>query len=193
MICMVCMIAPKDGFLQTMHSRKIMQIMHFIPSAPLPTRKQTVKKVPTGRHARTVGTHTGKLSAESVRGHKAECAVQRSILSPGGYQGEGISVPRMRAEMGSPWSVSQKRHAKKTPEVHTSGVSFARSRHLPIFTGRVQPTIFGTSELNFCVRNGNRWGLTVIDTGRPEYVNQLALLSSRTSLLFCFRRTCLQN
>ena len=66
---------------------------------------------------------------------------------------------------------------QKTPEVHTSGVSFARSRHLPIFTGRVQPTIFGTSELNFCVRNGNRWGLTVIDTGRPEYINQLALLS----------------
>ena len=40
-----------------------------------------------------------------------------------------------------------------------------RSRHLPIFTGRLQPTIFGTSELNFCVRNGNRWNLTVIDTG----------------------------
>ena len=73
---------------------------------------------------------------------------------------------------------------QKTPEVHTSGVSFVRSRHLPIFTGRVQPTIFGTSELNFCVRNGNRWGLTVIDTGRPEYINQLALLSSRTSLYF---------
>ena len=67
MICMVCMIARKDGFLQTMHSRKIMQIMHFMPSAPLPTRKQTVKKVPTGRHARTVGTHTGKFGAESVR------------------------------------------------------------------------------------------------------------------------------
>ena len=41
-----------------------------------------------------------------------------------------------------------------------------RSRHLPIFTGRFQPTIFGTSELNFCVRNGNRWNLTVIDTGQ---------------------------
>ena len=40
-----------------------------------------------------------------------ECAVQRQILSPGGYQGEGISVPRMRAEMGSPWSVSLLRHA----------------------------------------------------------------------------------
>ena len=42
---------------------------------------------------------------------------------------------------------------------------FKRSRHPPIFTGRFQPTIFGTSELNFCVRNGNRWFLTVIDTG----------------------------
>src|SRR5699024_3685090 len=40
-----------------------------------------------------------------------ECAVQRQILSPGGYQGEGMSVPRMRAEMGSPWSVALLRHA----------------------------------------------------------------------------------
>ena len=35
---------------------------------------------------------------------------------------------------------------------------------LPIFTGRFQPTIFGTTELNFCVRDGNRWTLSVIDT-----------------------------
>ena len=41
-----------------------------------------------------------------------ECAVQRQILSPGGYQGEGISVPRMRAEMGPPWSVALLRHAE---------------------------------------------------------------------------------
>src|SRR5699024_12331767 len=42
-----------------------------------------------------------------------ECAVQHQIWYPGGYQGEGISAPRMRAEMGSPWSVSQKRHAER--------------------------------------------------------------------------------
>src|SRR5699024_11983284 len=52
--------------------------------------RQTGKKVPSSRHVRMDGTHTGKLSAESVRGRKAECAVQRSILSPGGYQGEEI-------------------------------------------------------------------------------------------------------
>ena len=43
---------------------------------------------------------------------------------------------------------------------------FCSSRRLPIFTRRFQRTIFGTSELNFCVRNGNRWNLTVIDTDR---------------------------
>ena len=43
-----------------------------------------------------------------------------------------------------------------------------KSRRLPIFTSRFQLTIFGTSKLNFCVRNGNRWNLTVIDTDRSD-------------------------
>ena len=46
---------------------------------------------------------------------------------------------------------------------------FCLSRRLPIFTRRFQRTIFGTSELNFCVRNGNRWNLTVIDTDRSDW------------------------
>ena len=36
-----------------------------------------------------------------------------------------------------------------------------RCWHRPIFPGRFQPSIFGADELNFCVRNGNRWTLTV--------------------------------
>ena len=36
--------------------------------------------------------------------------------------------------------------------------------HLPIVPGRLQPSIFGTNELNFCVRYGNRWTLSVINT-----------------------------
>ena len=59
-----------------------------------------------------------------------------------------------------------------------------RSRHLPIFTGRFQPTIFGTSELNFCVRNGNRWNLTVIDTGQRMTIVMLLSLSRIT--LSCY-------
>ena len=35
---------------------------------------------------------------------------------------------------------------------------------LPIFTCSHPHTIVGTHELNFCVRNGNRWTLVVINT-----------------------------
>ena len=35
---------------------------------------------------------------------------------------------------------------------------------LPIFPDRYQSSIFGTSELNFRVRNGNGWTLTVMNT-----------------------------
>ena len=39
-----------------------------------------------------------------------------------------------------------------------------KRRHLSIFPGRRQPSIFDASELNFCVRDGNRWILTAINT-----------------------------
>ena len=35
---------------------------------------------------------------------------------------------------------------------------------LPIFTASRPATIVGTNELNFCVRDGNRWTLIVINT-----------------------------
>src|SRR5699024_7404093 len=99
---------------------------------PAPPRPLLPRSFPTRRSSdlRMDGTHTGKLSAESVRGRKAECAVQRSILSPGGYQGEGISVPRMRAEMGSPWSVELLRHAQ-SPRPVKAGARLCRSPSKP--------------------------------------------------------------
>ena len=48
---------------------------------------------------------------------------------------------------------------------------FHSSRRLPIFTRRVQRTILSTSELNFCVRNGNRWNLTVIVTDQYDWLS----------------------
>ena len=35
---------------------------------------------------------------------------------------------------------------------------------LPIFPGSHPPSIVGANELNFCVRNGNRWTLIAINT-----------------------------
>ena len=52
---------------------------------------------------------------------------------------------------------------KQSPQLLTEG--FGKSRRRPIFPGRCQPGIVGTRELNCCVRNGNRCGLSVIFTG----------------------------
>ena len=38
-----------------------------------------------------------------------------------------------------------------------------------ILPGRVQPSTFSTGELNCCVRDGNRWNLSVIATGNCGY------------------------
>ena len=50
---------------------------------------------------------------------------------------------------------------------------YALCWHLPIFPGRHQPSIFGTTELNFCVRYGNRWTLSVINTNLLTFVSLL--------------------
>ena len=39
-----------------------------------------------------------------------------------------------------------------------------KCRHQPIFPVRRQTSIFGACELNYCVRNGNRWTLAAINT-----------------------------
>ena len=39
---------------------------------------------------------------------------------------------------------------------------------LPIFPGSHPPSIVGVHELNFCVRDGNRWTLMTINT---NYIN----------------------
>ena len=46
---------------------------------------------------------------------------------------------------------------------------FKGNRQRPILPGRVQPSTFGTGELNYCVRYGNRWDLSVITTGRGVF------------------------
>ena len=57
---------------------------------------------------------------------------------------------------------------KKTPLTLTNqGLIGIRQRL--ILPGRVQPSTFSTGELNFCVRDGNRWNLSVIATGNGSY------------------------
>ena len=54
----------------------------------------------------------------------------------------------------------------KTTKKGSISASLRGNRQRPILPGRVQPSTFGTGELNYCVRYGNRWDLSVITTGR---------------------------
>ena len=54
-----------------------------------------------------------------------------------------------------------------------NGADKGRCRHRPIFPGRFQPSIFSTCELNYRVRNGNGWILTVIDTDSSFYTGRI--------------------
>ena len=71
------------------------------------------------------------------------------------------TVSSKRASNERPYGFAKQKKYKKTPTL--LGGHFI-CWHLPIFPGRHQPSIFGTTELNFCVRYGNRWTLSVINT-----------------------------
>ena len=57
----------------------------------------------------------------------------------------------------------------------------------PIFPGRFQPSIFGAGELNFCVRNGNRWTLTVKITNYSACACQRTVCSFGVGIDLFFR------
>ena len=57
--------------------------------------------------------------------------------------------------------------------------SCGRCQHRPILPGRLQPSIVGTGELNYRVRNGNGWTLTVNDA---DFLNAFL----RSNILLCF-------
>ena len=58
-------------------------------------------------------------------------------------------------------SLSNESKTKKSPNQKDGGLT---CRHRSIFPGSHPPSIFDTDELNFCVRNGNRWILIASNT-----------------------------
>ena len=52
---------------------------------------------------------------------------------------------------------------------------------LPIFPGSHPPSIVGANELNFCVRDGNRWTLTAINTNSCGWLQTIFYIKSVTA------------
>ena len=140
------------------------------------------------RSIRRGGIHPSRALPAAANGHGGQGAGRPTAPLKNPCVGRGaLTSPKLTAISHFPLKSKYKEKSTTSNEVvllgdpcgnrtHVNGVRgrclnrltngpYKRSRHLPIFTGRFQPTIFGTSELNFCVRNGNRWNLTVIDTG----------------------------
>ena len=90
--------------------KKVLQLRlkgFFYASRTESNRAADCRKVPSSRHVRMDGTHTGKFAAESVRGRQAECMVQRQILSPGTAQLRRIlrmKQPKRSRGSGLPFS-----------------------------------------------------------------------------------------
>ena len=57
---------------------------------------------------------------------------------------------------------------------------------LPIFPVRLQTSIFGRSELNFRVRNGNGWTLALINTNLLSFEKKVSKENFHFSLLTVF-------
>ena len=56
---------------------------------------------------------------------------------------------------------------------------------LPIFPGSHPPSIVGACELNFCVRDGNRWDLIAINTDYWVYKHTLKIEQRKCGTKIC--------
>ena len=99
--------------------------------------------------------------------------VQRATAKPSGTRGKdqyhkkGSRIPCAQS-FARGFSLFP-RTTKKTPlTLANQGLIGIRQRL--ILPGRVQPSTFSTGELNCCVRDGNRWNLSVIATGNGSYL-----------------------
>ena len=66
------------------------------------------------------------------------------------------TTPRLTAACSANWAMEEWKRGQSGSDL--------RCWRVLIFPGRRQPSIFSTTELNFCVRNGNRWTLCVNHT-----------------------------
>ena len=91
------------------------------------------------------------------------------MRSKGNHEEDEKTAFRMKENIHK-WSNCQGINLKKYTGSSFSSIKKQPSqktglcRHRPIFPGGCPPSIFGTNELNYCVRNGNRWILAVINT-----------------------------
>ena len=119
-------------------------------------RAQVVYMVRCGGTHRSRPTNYGMVFIPSHHLNGADRVVRpyKDGVSP---QSNGRSRAPPLQRLGANRNNMQKREA-----IRLDDLLFVLA--LPIFPGRLQPSIVGRSELNFRVRDGNGWTLTAINT-----------------------------
>ena len=83
--------------------------------------------------------------------------------------------------------LSQSKTSKKKKAYLQVDLFLLVNQRLPILPGRLQPSTFGVYELNYCVRDGNRWILIAIAT---ESV-RVCTLKTTQKYIYLFAHVCL--
>ena len=130
------------------------------PASARHGRREKTQK-PRGRRQNASTKPHGQWTQKETREDGARSGPNRSTGRAGerrvGRPGRGAGAKRQGKETACQKSAKRK---KQPPYWVTAFVCW----RLPIVPGRFQPSIVGTSELNFRVRDGNGWTLTVINT-----------------------------
>ena len=91
---------------------------------------------------------------------------------PAAHMGEPNQVQR-RTLVGIIRKTKLSDCMKRKDPPSRAGLSFHGIRRRPTLPGRLQPSTIGAERLNFCVRYGNRWTLSVINTNLLTFVSLL--------------------
>ena len=131
--------------------------IHLAPQIPFPKRRFSHIAAGNGE-----GEGVQRATADFVCFHcPLEPAEKTNII------GKGSRIPPRPIVRAGIFSFFPPNDKKAPLTLANQGLTGIRQRL--ILPGRVQPSTFSTGELNFCVRDGNRWNLSVIATGNCGY------------------------
>ena len=131
--------------------------IHLAPQIPFPKRRFSHIAAGNGE-----GEGVQRATADFVCFHcPLEPAEKTNII------GKGSRIPPRPIVRAGIFSFFPPNDKKAPLTLANQGLTGIRQRL--ILPGRVQPSTFSTGELNCCVRDGNRWNLSVIATGNGSY------------------------
>ena len=156
------------------------------PASARHGRREKTQK-PRGRRQNASTKPHGQWTQKETREDGPQGGPNRSTgraRAKGEWEGRGAGREQNGRERKPP--VKKAQNAKKQPPYWVTAFVCWR---LPIVPGRFQPSIVGTSELNFRVRDGNGWTLTVINTNysvrvRRDFLPSLLATSIYYHILF---------